>query len=180
MYNNDVLLIAAAGNSGTSDYTYPASYQAVISVASIISNKERSSFSQCNNQVELSAPGSSIYSTVPGGGYGVKSGTSMATPYVAGVAGLLRMFFPKCANSQICGVMAYTAQDLQVSGCDVETGFGLIQADNAFKLLKSTKCGSLKGNPTGGCYKLKKKRRNKKRQSSLVQNLDKRTRGHKR
>lgn len=177
LYNSDILLIAAAGNSGTSAYTYPASYQTVISVASITSNKVRSSFSQYNNQVELSAPGSSIYSTVPGGGYGIKSGTSMATPYVAGVAGLLRMFFPKCTNSQIRGAMAYTAQDLQVSGCDFETGHGLVQAENTFKLLKSTKCGSLKGNPTtGGCYELKRKRRNKKKQSSSVQNLDERTR----
>lgn len=168
LFDNDIILVAAAGNDGNSDHSYPASYKSVISVASIRSNKKRSSFSQYNNQVELSAPGSSVYSTVPRGRYSYKSGTSMSTPYVAGVAGLLMMFFPKCTSAQIRNVMAYTAQDLGSSGCDVKTGFGLVQADDAFERLKISKCGSLEGTPTGGCYnlnnKLKRKgKRNKRR-----------------
>ena len=156
LYDNDVLLIAAAGNDGSSYYSYPASYESVISVASIEQNKARSSYSQYNDQVELSAPGGSVWSTVPGNTYSRKSGTSMATPHVAGVAGLLRMAFPKCSSKQIRMVMAYTAKDLDVKGCDVRTDFGLVQANRAFKLLKKN-CGELKGNPVGGCYKLKKK-----------------------
>lgn len=168
--NNDILLIAAAGNAGNSGYYYPASYNSVISVASITSNRVRSSFSVYNDQIELSAPGSYIWSTVPGNEYGIKDGTSMATPYVSGVAALLRMAFPKCKNDEIRKVLAFTAQDLDANGCDVRTGFGLIQALDAHKLLKKSNCGSLDGNPTGGCYKLtkrsgakpkKKKKRNK-------------------
>ena len=75
--NNDILLIAAAGNAGNSGYYYPASYNSVISVASITSNRVRSSFSVYNDQVELSAPGSYIWSTVPGNEYDIKDGTSM-------------------------------------------------------------------------------------------------------
>jgi len=168
LYNNDILLVAAAGNFGNSAYTYPASYGSVISVASITSSRTRSSFSQFNDQVELSAPGSTIYSTVPGGGYATKSGTSMATPYVAGVAGLLRMFFPKCSNTQIRNAMAYTAQDLDASGCDPRTGFGLIQANNAFKQLKKGKCGSLEGDAIGGCYEIRAKKKKKKQQLNIA------------
>jgi len=158
---NDILVVAAAGNSATSDYNYPASYDSVISVASISSKKKRSWFSQYNDQIELSAPGESILSTVPGNEYATKVGTSMAAPYVAGAAALLRMSYPKCTSIQIRKALAYTAKDLGSKGCDKKTGFGLIQAYDAFQLLKETKCGSLEGIPTGGCYSVKKKTKSK-------------------
>ncbi|MEY4940761.1 MAG: hypothetical protein RIQ93_2496, partial [Verrucomicrobiota bacterium] len=64
LYNQGVLLIAAAGNSGTTAYSYPASYSSVVSVAAIDSSKNVASFSQNNNQVELAAPGVGVRSTV--------------------------------------------------------------------------------------------------------------------
>ena len=65
LFNQGVLSVAAAGNSGNTSYSYPASYDAVISVAAIDSNKELASFSQRNDQVELSAPGVGVLSTTP-------------------------------------------------------------------------------------------------------------------
>ena len=65
---NDVLIIAAAGNGGDTSYSYPASFSTVMSVAAVDSNKEHANFSQRNNQVDISAPGVNILSTVPGGG----------------------------------------------------------------------------------------------------------------
>ena len=62
-----VLLVAAAGNSGTTAKSYPASYDSVISVAAVDENKVRASFSQQNDQVELAAPGVAVLSTVPAG-----------------------------------------------------------------------------------------------------------------
>jgi subtilisin family serine protease len=62
-----VLLVAAAGNSGTTAKSYPASYDSVISVAAVDENKLRASFSQQNDQVELAAPGVAVLSTVPAG-----------------------------------------------------------------------------------------------------------------
>jgi len=82
--NNDVLFVAAAGNSGTSAFSYPASYGAVISVAAIDSSKNVWQFSQFNNQVELSGPGVDVLSTLPGNNYGYANGTSMACPHVSG------------------------------------------------------------------------------------------------
>lgn len=64
-YNAGVLSIAAAGNDGTTNLSYPASYDSVVSVAAIDSNKVVADFSQKNSQVELAAPGVSVLSTVP-------------------------------------------------------------------------------------------------------------------
>ena len=83
-YDNGVLFVAAAGNDGTSAYSYPASYSSVISVAAVDSSKFVASFSQFNNQVELSGPGVSVLSTVPGDRYERFDGTSMACPHVSG------------------------------------------------------------------------------------------------
>ena len=65
---NDVLIIAAAGNGGDTNYSYPASFSSVMSVAAVDSNKDLAHFSQRNNQVDISAPGVNILSTMPGGG----------------------------------------------------------------------------------------------------------------
>ncbi|WP_158681437.1 S8 family serine peptidase [Pseudoalteromonas sp. T1lg88] len=64
---NNVLMIAAAGNSGQPSHSYPASYDSVVSVAAIDSSKGHASFSQRTSQVELSAPGVDVFSTVPQG-----------------------------------------------------------------------------------------------------------------
>ncbi|MBL4913180.1 S8 family serine peptidase [Shewanella schlegeliana] len=65
--NNNVLLIAAAGNDGNSTHSYPASYDSVMSVAAVDSNKDHAAFSQYTDQVEISGPGEAILSTVTRG-----------------------------------------------------------------------------------------------------------------
>lgn len=64
-YNQGALLVAAAGNDGTTRLSFPASYNSVISVAAVDSNKNVASFSQKNSQIELAAPGVGVLSTVP-------------------------------------------------------------------------------------------------------------------
>jgi len=65
IYDSGVLPVASAGNSGNTSLSYPASYDAVISVAAIDENMNLASFSQRNSQVELAAPGVGVLSTVP-------------------------------------------------------------------------------------------------------------------
>jgi serine protease len=76
IYDKGTLIIAAAGNDGNGVYTYPASYESVMSVAAIDSRKQHASFSQYNDQVDISAPGVGVRSTIPGPSYASLSGTS--------------------------------------------------------------------------------------------------------
>jgi subtilisin family serine protease len=77
------ILVASAGNDNVTQAHHPSSYNYVISVASTDSNDNLSTFSNYGSQIDVAAPGSSIYSTIPYGGYNYKSGTSMASPLVA-------------------------------------------------------------------------------------------------
>merc|ERR1711971_1028434 len=156
--DDDVLIIAAAGNGGNSALSYPASYKSVMSVAAVDSSENKAGFSQYNEQTEISGPGVSVKSTVTGSsgstfGYNTYSGTSMATPHVAGVAGLLRMYFPDCKAFQIRNAMIVTAKDKGDAGCDVNYGHGIVQAKTAFEYLQQNPCDSTEPfkEPEGGC-----------------------------
>merc|ERR1711902_5387 len=155
---DDVLIIAAAGNSGNPLLSYPASYKSVMSVAAVDSKENKAGFSQYNEQTEISGPGVSVKSTVTANSgstfsYASYSGTSMATPHVAGVAGLLRMFFPDCKAFQIRNAMIVTAKDKGDAGCDVNYGHGIVQAKTAFEYLEANGCDLNEAfkEPEGGC-----------------------------
>lgn len=150
-----VLIIAAAGNSGNSALSYPASYPHIMSVAAVDSNENRASFSQYNSQVEIAGPGVNVQSTIPNNnGYASYSGTSMATPHVAGVAALVWSYFPQCTNHQIRGALIKSARDKGASGCDSQYGHGIVDAEAAFDLLNNNGCeagDNASGPSPGGC-----------------------------
>ncbi len=105
--NRGVLFIAASGNDNKntdSSPNYPSNYAVpnVVSVASNDASDNLSSFSNYGRRtVDLSAPGSSVYSTRPLSRYQRLSGTSMATPHVAGAAALLMARYPGIASHQV-------------------------------------------------------------------------------
>ncbi|HFB64320.1 MAG TPA: peptidase S8 [Aeromonadales bacterium] len=127
-YANGVLSIAAAGNAGNSSLSYPASYSSIMSVAAVDSAKNVASFSQFNSQVEIAAPGVNVESTWKGNTYNTISGTSMATPHVAGVAALVWSYHTNCSAQNIRDALNATAEDRGAAGRDNFYGFGIVQA----------------------------------------------------
>ena len=141
-YDKGILSFAAAGNLGLMQDDFPASYPTVVSVGASDADGNRASFSNWNAQLELMGPGVNILSTYPDNAYGSLSGTSMATPFVAGVAALIWGYFPQCSNQQIRNILAASAKAMAADGsrCDRKTGFGLVQAMDAFDLLDTFGC----------------------------------------
>lgn len=119
-----VVVVAAAGNEGSNVKTYPAAYADVISVGATTRDDRRASYSNYGGWLDLVAPGEA-HSTIPGG-YGTKSGTSMASPTVAGVAGLL--LAQGTAPREVESRLAATTVDLGPKGRDNTFGHGRLDA----------------------------------------------------
>ncbi|HAI75738.1 MAG TPA: hypothetical protein DCM08_05775 [Microscillaceae bacterium] len=107
----DVVLVAAAGNSGSTGYFYPASYKGIVcSVASLnATNDDKVGFSTYNDRVDVAAYGDQALTTNPGGTYANASGTSFAAPQVAAAAALVRLQFPSLKASQVIARLKATS-----------------------------------------------------------------------
>ncbi len=125
-----VILVAATGNAGMNGVFYPAAYPGVVAVAAVDQENKRAVFSNYGPQVDLSAPGVSIYSTIPGGSYSYRSGTSMSAPMVTGSIALISELFGYSPASSLF-ILEDTAQDLGVPSKDSYYGYGLIRLDRA-------------------------------------------------
>jgi serine protease len=134
------IIVAAAGNSNSSAPLYPAAYPGVVSVASTNSSDVKSSFSSYNASVTVSAPGSNIYSTLPGNTYGYKSGTSMAAPLVSGLLSLMRALNPNIPNSAMVNCLTSTAVNIDALNPVFvgQLGAGRINADAAMQCITAS------------------------------------------
>ena len=100
-WNRGCLIVAAAGNGGSSSPQYPAYYTNCIAVAATDSSDRLASFSQYGSWVDIAAPGVNILATYPNNQYRSLSGTSMACPHVAGAAAVLWSHNPSLTNAQL-------------------------------------------------------------------------------
>lgn len=132
------LIIAAAGNSASQDPQYPAAYSQSVAVGASTPTDERASFSNYGSWVDIAAPGSSIFSTFPtsnvtlgsGTSYKSMSGTSMATPVVAGVAGLIYSYLGANATpATVRSLLEATADPI----CKTWTNAGRVDAAAALQ-----------------------------------------------
>lgn len=111
-HDHNVVVIAAAGNDNVSQIHYPAGYQTIIAVAATDDNDRRAGFSNYGDWIDVSAPGENILSTIPGNRYEYLSGTSMACPYVAGEAILIRSAFPNMSADEVRTIIEEGADNI--------------------------------------------------------------------
>ncbi len=139
--SKDAVVVAAMGNSGREQKSYPAAYPGVVAVGATDSSDKIARFSQFGPWISVSAPGVDILATfptyasgMPGKDYGSISGTSMATPAVAGLAALVRSQWPDLKQEQVKAHIEATSDDLGDAKFDKYFGHGRI---NVAKTLSS-------------------------------------------
>ena len=153
--NQGSIIVASAGNSNqnlASNPRYPSCYNGVVCVANTTQSDAKRGSSCYGSRVDISAPGSSILSTIPFNNYGTKSGTSMSAPMVAGLLGLMKSFSPNSTNEQLISCMKSASDNIDVINPSYAglLGNGRINAYNAllclsppnadFKIIKQDSC----------------------------------------
>lgn len=132
-YDNNVVMVSAAGNDGSNQPTYPSAYPEVLSVAAVDYNGNRANFSNYGDYIDIAAPGVNIPSTFFNAQYAALSGTSMAAPHVAGLAALIKSANPDLKSSQVINIIKTSAIDLGEQGKDIDYGNGLIDVNSALQ-----------------------------------------------
>ncbi|SDZ55460.1 minor extracellular protease Epr [Evansella caseinilytica] len=127
-FDEEILIVAAAGNDYQQSVNYPAAFPNVIAVSATNSSDAIASFSNIGEEIEVSAPGNAIRSTYINNSYATISGTSMASPHVAGVLALLMEAYPEMQRDELRTTLRDTSLDLGVAGKDIYFGYGLVQA----------------------------------------------------
>jgi subtilisin len=132
-FANNVVVVAAAGNSGpgADSVGYPGRYDSVICVSNVDATDTIAPSSSRGSQVDLAAPGTQILSTLPGNRYGRLTGTSMASPHVAGAAALTLSSHRYTPAETIRKILLETADNLGTPGRDDLYGHGLVDAEQA-------------------------------------------------
>lgn len=157
-WNAGVILVAAAGNAGTSEQFYPAAIPNVLGIAATDGSDNVASFSNRGSYVALAAPGVSILSTVPentpinGDGliyYTYLSGTSMSTPFVAATAALILSVRCGLTNAQVISTLEQTAVPLGSTIPNQSTGYGRIDAGAAVQRVLATSSQAAVSTPPG-------------------------------
>jgi subtilisin family serine protease len=132
-----VVVVASAGNSGTSSgfapYLYPASFTGVIAVAAVNSSGARAFFSEQNASVVLSAPGVDVIGAGPNGEYIDAEGTSPSAALVSGVAALIKSRYPRLSPALVEQALIASTAGKPRGGYSTQTGFGEVDAVTALQ-----------------------------------------------
>ena len=139
LYNKNIIIIAAAGNSSLDYVGSPANCINVVSVSATDENDNLAYFSNYGSAMlrGLSAPGVDIYTTTTDNGYKSSSGTSFSAPIVAGVMALVWAKRPDLRNYEVIDIVRKTARDVGSDGPDKKFGWGIVDAYKAISFLEA-------------------------------------------
>jgi subtilisin family serine protease len=135
-----VVIVAAAGNDGSSAPHYPAASPGVLAVGSTNSAGVRSSWSNFGSWVDVMAPGENIYTTMSNGGYGSGDGTSFAAPLVSAIVGLMRSVDPNSSAPALVQELAATARAVSGGGM-VDAAAALSASEGSFSIASTNGSG---------------------------------------
>jgi hypothetical protein len=157
-YEHGTVLVASSGNSGGNDtrhgkakpglspVSFPAEYPGVLGVGAVTIDGTQASFSSGNFSVQVAAPGKGVPAQGRNGLYYTVDGTSPACALVAGVAALLKSKYPGISPALVTQALTTTAKQTPAGSYDVNTGFGIVNADAALvkagKLMQERPQGS--------------------------------------
>jgi hypothetical protein len=142
-YQHGTVLVASSGNSGGNDtqhgttstgmapVSYPADYPGVLGVGAVTIDGTQASFSSGNLSVKVAAPGKGVPAQGRDGLYYTVDGTSPACALVAGVVALIKSRYPGIAPTLVTQALTSTTHQIPANGYDVNTGFGIVDADAA-------------------------------------------------
>jgi subtilase family protein len=142
-YDHGTVLVASSGNSGGNDtqhgkarpgmapVSFPAEYPGVLGVGAVTSTGAQASFSSGNLSVQVAAPGKGVPAQGRNGLYYTVDGTSPACALIAGVAALIKSRYPKISPALVTEALTSTARQTPSGSYDVNTGFGIVDADAA-------------------------------------------------
>ena len=166
-WQRNCLVVAAAGNNNANEVFFPASANHAMGVAATTNNDSLASFSNFGVVVDVAAPGVGIWSTIPtysvpltssftetNGSYGTLDGTSMATPHVSALAGLIEMTTPNLSVAAVAQRIEQSADATDLSapsgGWGQNQGYGRINASRAISgNLRSASVGGIVGQVVG-------------------------------
>jgi subtilisin family serine protease len=145
-----ITVVVAMGNDGMNAQNYPAAYAGVIAVGSTNGRDTLSSYSTTGNYISVSAPGENIcsLSNTSNTGYVYKSGTSMASPFVAGLAALLSGKDPALTPAEIRSIIEDSVVDKGAVGFDSSFGWGRVDVNSALDAATTNNYGTIKVNVT--------------------------------
>ena len=135
-YEAGITVVASAGNECTNRNTYPSDFEHVISVIASDPENQRASFSNYGLQKDISAPGFSVYSTLPNSSYDACFGTSFSSPIVAATAAMMKGVNEDLTPDDIDSIIKSTATDIGDEGVDEDTAYGLVNTGLAVQVAK--------------------------------------------
>lgn len=144
--SKDVTVVAASGNDGTAERYYPGALDGVWAVGATDEDGALAPFSSYGARISLVAPGSRVFSAFANGGYAHASGTSQASPFVAGAMALLKSFARKrgarLSNGDLADIVRHTCDRSDSRMRSARAGYGLLNLADAFKYLNHQLTGS--------------------------------------